>query len=64
MKFRSVRIWTVKFFFGENDKPFLETFFLFRRRAEAFANERRACWTEFEEGKQIKVQVKMKRLWI
>lgn len=64
MKFRSIRIWVVKFFFGENDKPFLETFFLFRHRAEAFANERRECWTEFEEDKQIKVQVKMKRLWI
>lgn len=64
MKFRSIRIWTVKFFFGEYDKPFLETFFLFRHRAEAFANERRVRWTEFEEGQQIKVQVKMKRLWI
>ena len=64
MKFRSIRIWTVKFFFGENDKPFLERFFLFRHRAEAFANERREYWTEFEEGQQIKVQVKMKRLWI
>ena len=64
MKFRSIRIWTVKFFFGENNKPFLERFFLFRRRAEAFANERREYWAEFEEGKQIKIQVKMKRLWI
>lgn len=64
MKFRSIRIWTVKFFFGEYDKPFLETFFLFRHRAEAFANERRKCLTEFEKGKQLKVQVKMKRLWI
>lgn len=64
MKFRSIRIWVVKFFFGENDKPFLETFFLFRRRAKAFVNERRECWTEFEEGQQIKVQMKMERLWI
>ena len=40
MKFRSIRIWTVKFFFGENDKPFLERFFLFRRRAKAFMIER------------------------
>ena len=64
MKFRSIRIWTVKFFFGENDKPFLERFFLSRRRAKAFANERREYWAEFEEGKQIKVQMKMERLWI
>ena len=64
MKFRSIRIWTVKFFFGENNKPFRERFFLFRRRAEAFANERREYWAEFEEGKQIKVQMKMERLWI
>lgn len=64
MKFRSIRIWVVKFFFGEYDKPFLETFFLFRHRAETFAKERRESCAEFEEGKQIKIQVKMKRLWI
>ena len=64
MKFRSVRIYTVKFFFGENNKPFLERFFLFRRRAKAFANERREYWAEFVGGKQIKIQVNMKRLWM
>ena len=64
MKYRSIRIWVVKFFFGESDKPFLECFFFFRRRAEKFAKERSMSWVEFEEGKQVKVQVKMKRLWI
>ena len=64
MKFRSISIWTVKFFFGENDKPFLERFFLFRRRAKAFMIERSRSFVEFEEGEQVKVQMKMERLWI
>ena len=60
MKFRSIRIWTVKFFFGENDKPFLERFFLFRRRAKAFMIERSRSFV----SEQVKVQMKMERLWI
>lgn len=64
MKFRSIRIWTVKFFFGKNDKPFLERFFLFRRRAKTFMIERSRSFVEFEEGEQVKVQMKMERLWI
>lgn len=64
MKYRAIRIWTVKFFFGDSEEPFLERFFLFRRRANAFARELSRGWFEFEEAERIKVRVKMERLWI
>lgn len=64
MKFRSIRIWTVQFFFGDSKKPFLECLFFFQRRAKAFMIERSKSFVEFEEGEQVKVQMKMERLWI
>lgn len=64
MKYRAIRIWVVKFFFGDSEEPFLERFFLFRCRAKAFARELSRDWLEFEEAEQIKVRVKMERLWI
>lgn len=64
MKFRAIRIWTVRFFFGDSKKPFIESFFFFKCRAEAFMKERSSSFVKFDEDKQIKVQMKMERLWI